>query len=351
MSKDGKILVLNIATDSKDTSLGFAISWLNEFSKKYQEVDVITLKKGDASGLNDNINIYEFNKNKSKLFAIYNFYKTINLLTKRNNYEYCFSHMSAIMMLASYPVLLFRKLKSIFWYTHAGPKNLFNKLVLIKATLFASKIITASENSFPSKSKKVTPIGHAIDYKTFYKKIDSFSKKDFAIVSRISKSKNIEESIEGFLKSNASESSSISIIGGPLTNEDKNYYKYLLDLYKDYENVSFIGPVPHSELVNYLKNVSFHINNTDKGFYDKSVLETSVNGIINFYKNIDYDKIIPIKYQEALKFDGSSSDLSNKISSLFTLNQNEFLKIIEHSQQEISNESLDSLVDRITRVI
>ena len=70
--KDKKILILNIATDSKDTSLGFAISWLNEFSKNYQEVDVITLKKGDASGLNDNINIYEANKNKSKLFAVFN---------------------------------------------------------------------------------------------------------------------------------------------------------------------------------------------------------------------------------------------------------------------------------------
>ena len=49
MSKDEKILVLNIATDSKDTSLGFAISWLNEFSKNYLEVDVITLNKGDTS--------------------------------------------------------------------------------------------------------------------------------------------------------------------------------------------------------------------------------------------------------------------------------------------------------------
>ena len=57
MSKDQKILVLNIATDSKDTSLGFAISWLNEFSKKYHEVDVITLNKGDTSTLNKNINI------------------------------------------------------------------------------------------------------------------------------------------------------------------------------------------------------------------------------------------------------------------------------------------------------
>ena len=346
-----KLLILNISTDSKDTSLGFAISWLNEFSKNYLEVDVITLNKGDTSALNENINIYEINKNKSKLFAVSNFYKTINLLTKKNNYEYCFSHMSAIMMLASYPVLLMRKLKSIFWYTHAGPKNLFNKLILFKASLLASKIITASENSFPLKSKKVTPIGHAIDYKTFYKKIDSFSKKDFAIVSRISKSKNIEESIEGFLNSSASESGSILIIGGPLTNEDEDYYEYLLNIYKEHKNVSFIGPVPHSELVNYLKNVSFHINNTDKGFYDKSVLETSVNGIINFYKNIDYDKIIPSKYQENLKFDGSPSDLSNKISSIFSLDQNEFLEIIEHSQEEIKNESLDTLLKRITRVI
>ena len=351
MSEDEKILVLNIATDSKDTSLGFAISWLNEFSKNYHEVDVITLNKGDTSALNENINIYEINKNKSKLFAVSNFYKTINLLTKKNNYEFCFSHMSAIMMLASYPVLLIRKLKSIFWYTHAGPKNLFNKLILFKASLLASKIITASENSFPLKSKKVTPIGHAIDYKTFYKKIDSFSKKDFAIVSRISKSKNIEESIEGFLNSSASESGSILIIGGPLTNEDEDYYEYLLNIYKEHKNVSFIGPVPHSELVNYLKNVSFHINNTDKGFYDKSVLETSVTGIINFYKNIDYDKNIPSKYQENLKFDGSPSDLSNKISSIFSLDQNEFLKIVEHSQKEIENESLDTLLKRITRVI
>ena len=351
MSKNEKILVLNIATDSKDTSLGFAISWLNEFSKNYLEVDVITLNKGDTIALNENVNIYEVNKNKSKLFAVSNFYKTINLLTKKNNYEFCFSHMSAIMMLASYPVLLIRKIKSIFWYTHAGPKNLFNKLILFKAALLASKIVTASENSFPLKRKKVTPIGHAIDYKTFYKKIDSFSKKDFAIVSRISKSKNIEESIEGFLNSSASESGSILIIGGPLTNEDEDYYEYLLNIYKEHKNVSFIGPVPHSELVNYLKNVSFHINNTDKGFYDKSVLETSVNGIINFYKNIDYDKNIPSKYQENLKFDGSPSDLSNKISSIFSLDQNEFLEIIEHSQEEIKNESLDTLLKRITRVI
>ena len=44
MSKNEKILVLNISTDSKDTSLGFAISWLNEFSKNYLEVETPMLQ-------------------------------------------------------------------------------------------------------------------------------------------------------------------------------------------------------------------------------------------------------------------------------------------------------------------
>ncbi len=350
MSKDEKILVLNIATDAKDTSLGFAISWLNVFSDNYSEVDVITLNKGDTSNLSDNINIYEV-VNKTKVGRFISFIKILNKMTKNKNYSFCLSHMSAILILISFPILKIRKIRSVLWYTHKGPKNLFKKLILLKALLLSSNVITASKFSFPYKNKKVYPIGHAIDYKAFYKKIESFSKKDFAIVSRVSKSKNIEESIKGFLNSNASASSSILIIGGPLTNEDRDYYEYLINKYKDNKNVSFIGPVPHSELVNYLKNISFHINNTDKGFYDKSVLETSVNGIINFYKNIDYDKNIPIEYQEVLKFDGSSNDLSNKISSVFKLNQNEFLKIIEHSQEEIKNESLDTLVKRITRVI
>ena len=88
-------------------------------------------------------------------------------------------------------VLFIRKLKSIFWYTHAGPKNLFNKLVLFSYVLY-DKIITASENSFPLKAKS-DPIGRTIDYKTFYKKRDSFNKGDFAIVVN-PKLKNIDES-------------------------------------------------------------------------------------------------------------------------------------------------------------
>ena len=50
-----KVLVLNISTDSKNTSLGFAISWLNAFAKKFDEVHVVSLSKGDDEDLDKNI--------------------------------------------------------------------------------------------------------------------------------------------------------------------------------------------------------------------------------------------------------------------------------------------------------
>ncbi|MDA9737917.1 hypothetical protein N9U61_04175, partial [Acidimicrobiaceae bacterium] len=50
-----KVLVLNISTDSNNTSLGFAISWLNAFAKKFDEVHVISLSKGSDDELEKNV--------------------------------------------------------------------------------------------------------------------------------------------------------------------------------------------------------------------------------------------------------------------------------------------------------
>jgi hypothetical protein len=44
--KKEKILIFNISTDSNNTSLGFAINWLNQLSEYYIEIDVVTLNEG-----------------------------------------------------------------------------------------------------------------------------------------------------------------------------------------------------------------------------------------------------------------------------------------------------------------
>ena len=169
-------------------------------------------------------------------------------------------------------------------------------------------------------------------------------------ISILLKSKKIEESIDGFLKSIYSKNI-IYIIGGPATSTDQKYLSQLKQKYKSFNNVVFKGVVPHNNLKEYLENVNFHINQTSEGNYDKSVLETTVSGILNFYRNSDYDKLFPQEYVNFFKFNNGPVGLAEVISSIEKLNEKDFSKIIKYSQDEIKKESLETLDERIKSIL
>ena len=348
--KKEKILIFNISTDSNNTSLGFAVNWINQLSEYYIEIDVVTLNKGATHMLNDNINVYSHDSI-NKITKFIEIRKTIKNLLKNNEYKFCLSHMTTSLTLVSSTIFKFNNLQSILWYTHKGPTTFIKKIVLYLGALFSDRIITASENSFPLRFKKVTSIGHAINYEDFYRSRINTESKDFLILSRISKSKNIDESIQGFLNSVYGESQSITIVGGPLTKQDVEYESYLKNKYSVYSNIRFAGSIPHPNLSKYIDKTRFHINNTPKGFYDKSVLETLSGGIINFYMNSEYDKNIHPEYINILKFDGTKNALTESINLISELEKNVLIEIIQFSQEKVKEESLKTLHDRILKVI
>ena len=348
--KKEKILIFNISTDSNNTSLGFAVNWINQLSEYYIEIDVVTLNKGATHMLNDNVNVYSHDSI-NKITKFIEIRKTIKNLLKNNEYKFCLSHMTTSLTLVSSTIFKFNNLQSILWYTHKGPTTFIKKIVLYLGALFSDRIITASENSFPLKFKKVTSIGHAINYEDFYRSRDNTESKDFLILSRISRSKNIEESILGFLNSVYGESQSITIVGGPLTKQDTDYESYLKNKYSEYPNIRFAGSVPHPNLSTYIDKTGFHINNTPKGFYDKSVLETLSGGIINFYMNSEYDKNIHPKYLNILRFDGTKNDLMKSINIISELKKDSLMEIIKFSQEKVKEESLKTLHHRILKII
>jgi glycosyltransferase involved in cell wall biosynthesis len=348
--KKEKILIFNISTDSNNTSLGFAVNWINQLSEYYIEIDVVTLNKGATHMLNDNINVYSHDSI-NKITKFIEIRKTIKNLLKNNEYKFCLSHMTTSLTLVSSTIFKFNNLQSILWYTHKGPTTFIKKIVLYLGALFSDRIITASENSFPLRFKKVTSIGHAINYEDFYRSRINTESKDFLILSRISRSKNIDESIQGFLNSVYGESQSITIVGGPLTKQDVEYENYLKNKYSVYSNIRFAGSIPHPNLSKYIDKTRFHINNTPKGFYDKSVLETLSGGIINFYMNSEYDKNIHPEYLNILKFDGTKDDLTKSINLISKLEKDLLLEIIKFSQEKVKDESLKTLHHRILKVI
>ncbi len=345
-----KVLVLNISTDSKNTSLGFAISWINALSINYDNVDVITLNKGEISTLNENVNVYEVKKTKFRFLRLLETISTLRIHLKTNSYVYCLSHMSPLLSVLSFYYLKKQNTPNVLWYAHPGPNELSKKIILYLSKHLVDKIITSSENSFPLKSRKVNIIGQAINFNYFVNKKPDFNNYNFLILSRISKSKKIEESIDGFLKSIYSKNI-IYIIGGPITSIDIKYFEQLKEKYKLLNNVVFLDAVPHNKLKKYLANVNFHINQTSEGNYDKSVLETTLSGILNFYKNSDYDKLFPREYINFFKFNNDSQGLNEVISSIENLDNKDFSKIIKYSQKAIKNESLETLDERIRSIL
>jgi len=343
-----KLLYLNLAIDSEDTSLGFAVGWLEEISKNYETVDVITLRLGELPKLNKKIKIYGPTNKVSKLYKYKFLHKTAKELIKKTNYENCFSHMSPISVFIIAFLLKRNNIKSTLWFTHPGPKFGLKKIILYFTFKLSDKILTASPTSFPFKSEKVHVIGHSINQDQFVNQKNKYELNNFLILSRISKSKNLEIGIDAFLKSNVGDKN-LDIIGGTLNQDDEHYLKKLELKYENYKNIKFLGKIKHTNLPNVLKKYDVNLNCAGEGFFDKSVLETLSMGIVNFYRNSDFNSIY--KNYSLYYFFENSTDLTEKINFLGNVKEAELNKFFQSINHNLKNHSLSSLNKRLDNII
>jgi len=346
------LLYLNLAVDDEDVSLGFANTWIKQFSNKFESVDIITLSKSNENiGTNKKVNIYGLLKgdNTSRISKFLKIRKTIKELTSTTSYDLCFSHMSPLLLLMTKFYSL-KKFPIILWYTHPKPKEFSKKIVLIMSLFFCNKVVTASNSSFPYKSNKLYVVGHAIDYEQFLNKRGKVLNKEFLILSRISKSKNLEVAIDGFLNSKYS-NHNVSIVGDAVTKEDAEYRNKLSKKYELNENVIFLGKIPHKDLPSLMSKYSFHINATPEGFYDKSVLEAISGGLFSVYANKDYDKHFKKDMHYLTKFELNQKSLSDVLNSVYEQEDKNILRIIEYGQLSVSKESIQTIFERIVTTV
>jgi len=346
------LLYLNLAVDDEDVSLGFANTWIKQFSSKFENVDIITLNKSNENiGTNKKVNIYGLLKgdNTSRISKFLKIRKTIKELTSTTSYDLCFSHMSPLLLLMTKFYGL-KKFPTILWYTHPKPREFSKKIVLIMSLFFCNKVVTASNSSFPYKSNKLNVVGHAIDYEQFLNKRGKVLNKEFLILSRISKSKNLEVAIDGFLKSKFS-NHNISIVGDAVSKEDVEYRNKLSKKYELNKNVIFLGKIPHKDLPSLMNKYSFHINATPEGFYDKSVLEAISGGLFSLYANKDYDKHFKKDMHYLTKFELNQRSLSDVLNSVYEQEDKNILRIIEYGQLSVANESIQTIFERVVATV
>ena len=346
------LLYLNLSVNEKDVSLGFAKTWTNQFSENFENVDIITLNKPATNTEYQNVKIYGISEddNSTKLNKYIQIKNIVKKLTAETTYDLCFSHMSPLLLVLTRIYSKNKKTPRVLWYTHPKPKELSKRFILLLSLAFSNKVVTASNSSFPYKSKKVNVIGHAIDNELFQSEREKLLNKSFIILSRISKSKNIDLAVDCFLNSKF-KNNVITIVGDSVTPQDEEYKKFLEKRYKHNDNVCFEGKISHNSLPTILKNYSFHINASPSGFYDKSVLETLSAGLFNFYSNTDYNKLFRNDLISFTNFKINNSSLTENLNSVFDLEEETVLEIVKVGQKNASNESIKTIYNRVMATV
>ena len=349
------ILIITQKVDENDDLLGFFVGWLREFSKKFDNVFVITLMKGEYN-LPQKVFVYSLgkeNKN-SKILRFFNFYRFLFKLVPKSNG--IFVHMSPIFAVASWPVALLFGKRIVLWYLH---RSVTVRLKLAEKVCY--KIATSTIESLNIKSKKIIELGHGIDiekFRTTQRNWDDLVlSKRFSILSvgRISKIKDYETLIKAakILKDKGLKFK-VKIVGRPVMTYDFEYFEKVKKLIQESELENFIefaGFVPYSQIANYYKEADIFINLAPKGGIDKAVLEAMAAGCLTFVANEVFKKYFGDFSQLLIFRYGNSDDLFQKVENLLKLSKDKLNNVSNFLQESVErSHNLSKTVDKISEL-
>jgi len=200
-------------------------------------------------------------------------------LIRRSRIDVCFIHMAMEWAYYLKPCFKLLRIPVLMWYAHGTVSNM-----LKKAHNAATRVVTSTPEGCRIKSDKIFVIGQGIDTSIFDIQPQGQNRQDIITVTRISPRKRIELLIEimRVLKNiHGIPEFHLKIIGTPITTDDQFYEIELrdrawrMDLH-DY--VEFVGFVPQEYIPVYYRNAFLHINVSQTGSMDKTVLESLACG-------------------------------------------------------------------------
>lgn len=289
-----RLLILTQAVDQNDADLGFFHHWIEEIAEQVDEVLVICLRKGDYH-LPSNVTVLSLGKEHGagKSSYLRRLFRYIFL----ERYDHVFVHMNPEYIVLCGWWWRLRKKKVLLWYTHKAIN-----LKLRIAEKFATKIFTASKESFRLPSKKVEVVGHGIDVEYFQSAADRPSESNrlkILSVGRISPVKDYETIIRGLSKVNIGRmTKQYDIVGEAITPQDAEY-KELLDKLNALLNATRDGGGIQKVLLSYssakytdmpaiYKSHDLLVHSSKTGSLDKVVLEAMAAGLPVFTSSEAY---------------------------------------------------------------
>lgn len=333
-----RLLILTQVVDSNDTNLGFFHRWIEKLAEKTDELLVVCLRKGEYR-LPSNVTVLSLGKEHSA--SRWSYLRRLYRYIFREKYDAVFVHMNPeYLVLCGWWWRLTGK-KVLLWYTHKAVN-----LRLRIAEIFATKIFTASKESFRLSSKKVEVVGHGIDVDAFVQNIQRQSGSWHLIwVGRITPVKDLETVICAVGELRKNYAVVLDVVGGPVTDVDCEYYKTIQELVREMgvsDVVHFRGSLTHEAMREEYGKYTALVHTSRTGSVDKVVLEAMAAGLPVFTSSEAYhsfdDLVVHFEANNAQNLAQSIEKNLNSAILYDTVKRRNFVR--EHH-------NLDALVGRI----
>ncbi|MBN2518218.1 MAG: glycosyltransferase family 4 protein [Candidatus Altiarchaeota archaeon] len=327
-----KVLFFTRKLDKNDPRIGFAHRWVQELAGRVDRLYVVCLEKGQVD-LPKNVEIHTLGK--GKIRRLLRLDKLMFSLARKVDVIFC--HMNPIYTIISAPYAKLYRKKLYMWHTHG---KITYKLKL--AHSLADGVLTASEGSFPIKSRKVRVLGHGIDTDMFAPKKTLHPGPVLISVGRISPVKRIETLIKGMppvIKKH--NNAKLLLVGDAPLEGDRVYMGNLKKLVSELsleKHVQFLGPTDYQKMPEHYHKADLFVSASATGSLDKTVLEAMacelpvlVSG--NVYKDLKG----PLLFR-------NSEDFAGAVGKALKIKDRKLLR-----QEIIENHNLGKLMDKIVR--
>jgi glycosyltransferase involved in cell wall biosynthesis len=192
-------------------------------------------------------------------------------------FDAVFVHMSADWAYRLAPCWRQFGLPVLLWYAHGTVTNR-----LRKAHEQAACVVTSTPEGFRIPSSKVRVIGQGIDTDLFTPPASRPDNATIVAVGRVSRRKSVDLMLDtlAWLKANAPQYPfNLRIIGPTLTRDDSAYAVELADTVERRDlAVTFEGPRAMGELPAVYGSAFLHLNLSQTGSMDKTILESLACG-------------------------------------------------------------------------
>lgn len=277
-----RVLLINFVMDRRSPVLAWQHEVATRLAARCERLAILTERIGHCE-LPDNVEVRRVPRILTTPLRVLGARWLMNVPVwswcARERFDAVFVHMNADWVYRLEPCWRRFGLPVLLWYAHGTVTDR-----LRRAHERAACVITSSPEGFRIPSAKVRVIGQGVDTDVFTPPASRPDDPTIVAVGRVSRRKSIDLMLEtvAWLEAQAPEYAfTLRIVGPTLTRDDHAYAAELVSAVRRRglaHRVSFEGPRPMGELPGIYGSAFLHLNLSETGSMDKTIIESLACG-------------------------------------------------------------------------